>query len=490
MLKVIFFILPLILSGCMLGPNYSRPCIDTPDEYIYGLKERNALADTAWWEGFDDPVLVNLIKEAVANNENLQVASANIKTALGLLIQIRSPLFPQLGYTESYSRTRYSETSISSQGQIPSFSSFKNPSTSWEALFTGSLELDVWGRTKRLIEAAEANLYAACQARQAILLSLVASVANNYILLRGLDAQLSISIDTMNSYKEEVEYFEKQFHYGQSSEMSVAQARTQYETAAAQIPQIEKQIIQAENSLSILLGSNPKPIPRGKSLYDLKLPPVPAGIPSELLCRRPDLVQAEASLIAANAQIGAAKALYFPSISLTGYFGGISPELSNLFSGPSRSWNFTGTATGPIFTGGAIYGQVLQAKANKEAAVHIYKEAIQSAFADVESAFASHFLLLKKIESEERLVEAAGQYQHLALLQYKGGYSPYFVVIQAQEQFFPAQLSWVKTKAEIFASLVNIYQALGGGWVALADDFSCQCNSDYSDLKQATQCLD
>jgi len=476
MLKVIFLIASFFLSGCMLGPNYHRPYIDTPDEYMYERAKTNNDTDFAWWEQFEDPVLVDLIEEAVANNENLQTATANIREALGLLIQIRAPLFPQLGYTGSYSRTRYSETSITTTQQIPPSFSFKNPSTSWEALVTGSWELDIWGRTQRLTEAAEANLYATCQARRAVLLSLVSSVANNYIFLRGLDAQLSISIDTMNSYKEEVDYFEKQFKYGQTSEMSVAQAKTQYETAAAQIPQIKTKIIQLENALSTLLGSNPKTIPRGKSIYELKMPPVPSNLPSELLCQRPDIMQSEENLIAANAQIGAAKALYFPSISLTGYFGGVSPQLSDLFSGPSRSWNFTGTVTGPIFTGGSIYGQVLQAKAIREAALHIYRETIKSAFADVENAFAAHFLLLRQIESEQRLVEAAGQYQHLATLQYKGGYSPYFVVIQAQEQFFPAQLAWARTKSEIFGSLVNIYQALGGGWITLADalhDDSC-----------------
>jgi multidrug efflux system outer membrane protein len=426
--------------------------------------------DLAWWNQFDDPVLTGLIEEALRNNQNLKVAAANIKAALGLMIETRAPLFPQAGYEGDYQRNRFSNSSLSSSLPLPF--SFTNPMTTWEAMLTGSWQLDLWGRTRRLTEAAEANVMSFAQARRGVLLSLVASVADNYILLRGLDEQLAISIRTMQSYHEEVVYFETQFKYGQTSQMSVAQAKTQYEQAAAQIPQIEIQIAETENILSVLLGSNPRTIPRGKSIYDLAMPEIPEGLPSELLCQRPDIMQAEENLIAANAEIGAAKALYFPSVSLTGFFGNSSTELSSLFTGPSRTWNFTGSVVGPIFTAGSIYGQVMQAKANREAAVHTYQEVIQNAFADVENSLIAHTKLMEQIESETRLVEAAGEYQHLAMLQYKGGYSPYYVVIQAQEQYFPAQLAWAQTRAQIFSSIVNIYQALGGGWINIAEELT------------------
>jgi outer membrane protein TolC len=221
------------------------------------------------------------------------------------------------------------------------------------------------GPIQRLSESARANLFATDEARRGVILSLVASVATNYLTLRGLDEQLVIANRTLDAYGQSVKLYELQFQYGQTSQMTVAQVQSQYETAAAQIPQIESQIAQTENALSILLGKNPGPIPRGKSIYDLALPSVPAGVPSQLLERRPDLLQSEQTLIAANAQIGAARALYFPTISLTGAFGGSSAQLSSLFSGPSRVWNYTGQIVGPIFTFGAVSGQVAQAEASQ-----------------------------------------------------------------------------------------------------------------------------
>ncbi len=455
-------ILLLLLSSCMMGPNYRRPCIDTPESYMYEPDDAVGSLDLEWWKQFDDPILTNLIDTAVENNKDLKVAAANINTAIGLMIEVRSPIFPQIGYDGSGSRTRYGTS-------IPLPFAFNNPSTTWEALFTGSWEVDLWGRTRRLTEAAQANIYATCEVRRALMLSLIAAVADNYIVLRGLDEQLDISIKTMNSYQEEVNYFETQFKFGQTSEMTVAQAKTQFETAAAQIPQIKTQIVETENILSVLLGSNPRKIPRGKSIYDLKLPQIPGGLPSELLCQRPDIRAAEQKLIGANATIGAARALYFPQISLTGFYGNASQQLGNLFIGPARTWNYAANVVGPIFTGGSIYGQVKQAEASQQAALYTYEQAIQSAFADVENAFVAHSMLIDQLESESRLVEAAGQYQHLAMLQYKGGYSPYFVVIQAQEQYFPAQLTWAKTRAQLFSSIVNIYQSLGGGWIDLVE---------------------
>lgn len=458
----------LFLTGCMVGPNYRGACIETPDSYMYESADTIGSLNVKWWEQFGDPVLTELIEDALQNNKDLKIAAANIRAAIGIMIQVRSPLFPQTGYEGNYSRTKYSNHSISSPALLPV--SISNPVNNWELAMSGSWEIDLWGRTQRLLEAAEANIFASCQEKRTVVLSLVASLANNYLYLRGLDEQLNIASKTMDSYAEEVNYFETQFQFGQTSQMTVAQAKTQYEQAAAEIPQIKTQIAQVENAISVLLGSNPRHIPRGKSIYDLKMPEIPVGIPSELLCQRPDILQAEFNLISANAQIGAAKALYFPSVSLTGFFGLESKQLSNLFSGASRTWNYTGSILGPVFTGGNIYGQVSETKANQQAALYTYQQVIQNAFADVENALIAHEMLLNQLESEGRLVEAAGEYQYLADLQYKGGYSPYFVVIQAQEQYFPAQLSWAETRSQMFSSIVNIYQALGGGWVYLADE--------------------
>ena len=242
-----------------------------------------------------------------------------------------------------------------------------------------------------------------------------------------------------------------------------------YETAAAQIPQIESQIAQTEDALSILLGRNPGAIPRGKSIDALASPPVPAGLPSQLLERRPDIAQAEQSLIAANAQIGAAKALYFPTISLTGAFGTQSNDLSNLFTGSSQVWNFAGQVTGPIFTGGAIKGQVAQATAAQKGALLNYELTIQNAFADVDNSLVARQKLVAQQAAQERLVKSLSEYERLATLQYKGGITPYSTVLQAQQGLFPQELNLAQTRYAVHNALVNLYKATGGGWVEIAE---------------------
>ncbi len=261
---------------------------------------------------------------------------------------------------------------------------------------------------------------------------------------------------------------------GKPPKCSSPKPRTQYELAAATIPELELQIAQTENALSILLGSNPGAIPRGKTIYDLTLPTIPEGIPSEILCNRPDVLEAEYNLVASNALVGAAKALYFPDISLTGFYGYASRELGSLFNGPSRTWSYAGSIIGPLFTFGNIYGQVKQAEASYLASLFDYKNTIISAFSDVENALAAYEYLQNQFDAQKRLVAASGEYVHLAKLQYKGGYSPYFVVLQAQEQYFPAQLSWIQTRVGLFSSVVNTYQAMGGGWVNIAEQRVCE----------------
>jgi multidrug efflux system outer membrane protein len=256
--------------------------------------------------------------------------------------------------------------------------------------------------------------------------------------------------------------------------MNVEQARSQYETAAAQIPVIKSQIAQTENALAVLLGRNPGPIARGKKLDALALPAVPAGLPSELLERRPDLLQAEQTLVAANAQIGAAKAQYFPTISLTGALGSASTQLSNLFTGPAGVWNYGGSLLGPIFTGGAIAGQVAQSEAAQKAALASYELSIQNAFADVENALASNANLTEQLAAQQRLVRALSEYARLARLQFDGGYTSYTTVLQAEQQLFPSELNLASVRAQLYGSLVNLYKALGGGWVDKADGLSPQ----------------
>jgi multidrug efflux system outer membrane protein len=460
----------LVLAGCAVGPDYVKPKVDKPDAYRFAEQETQDTANTEWWKQFDDPVLDSLITEALANNKNVKIAAANVEQAAGVLTTTRSEFFPQVNYNGSVTRQRASEQGEGAVQQRL----LGNPSTTYQVLAGASWELDLWGRVRRLTEAAQANLLATEQARRGVILSLVAQVASTYLQLRGLDYQLEIANKSLTSYGDTVALFEKQFKYGSVSQMNVEQARSSYETAAAQIPQIESQIAQTENSLAILLGRNPGDIPRGKSIQELNLPVVPAGLPSELLERRPDIAQAEQSLIAANAQIGAAKAQYFPTISLTGAFGNSSRDLHDLFTGPARVWSFAGQLAGPIFTGGAIKGQVAQATAGQKAALFSYEATIQSAFADVDNALVSRRKLIQQQAAEERLVRSLSEYERLARLQYNGGYTPYSTVLQAQQSLFPQELTLAQTRASVYNSLVTLYKVTGGGWVEIAEKTSVQ----------------
>lgn len=464
MRRLVILTLAASLAGCMVGPDYRRPAIDMPESFHYTEKDARDTVNSAWWRQFQDPVLDGLIAEALANNKNVKIAAANVEQAAGVLTQTRAPLFPQASYAGNASRQRAGESNAT-----PFPSAVSNPFDALQLFGGVNWEIDLWGRIRRLSESARANLLATEEARRGVILSLVASVAGSYLQLRGLDEQLAIAKRNQAAYAESVKLFELQFKYGQISGMNVEQARTQYETAAAAIPQLESQIGQAENALSILLGRNPGPIARGKTIHELTFPAVPAGLPSQLLERRPDLVQAEQNLIAANAQIGAAKALYFPTISLTGNYGRESADLDNLFEGPARVWSYAGSVTGPIFTAGAISGQVHQTEAAQQAALHSYEAAIQSAFADVENALLSRVKLAEQIQAQERLVKASREYERLAKLQYDGGYAPYLTVLNAQQQMFPAELNLAQLRAEFFTAYANLYKTMGGGWVAEAD---------------------
>lgn len=457
----------LLVTGCMVGPDYVKPVVPVPDSFRYEDKKAQETANTAWWKNFQDPVLEALITEALSKNRSLGIAAANVEQAAGILTQVRAPLFPQLSYGGSAYRQQASELNAT---PIPS--GVPNPQNAFQIFGGASWEIDLWGRYRRLSESAQANFFATEEARRGVILSLVASVANTYMQLRGLDEQLVIARYNLSSYGDAVKLFELQFKYGEVSKLTVEQARTRYETAAATIPQIESQIIQTENALSILLGRNPGPIARGKLLRDLALPAVPSGLPSQLLERRPDLAQAEQNLIAANAQIGAAKALYFPAISLTASYGQASDDLSNLFKGSARQWSFGGSITGPIFTAGSISGQVKEAEAAHKAVLFTYELSIQNAFADVENALIAHTKTTEQLQAQKRLVDAFREYTRLAKLQYDGGYVPYSTVLQAEEQLFPAELNYAQYNATQYTSLINIYKAMGGGWVAEADKLS------------------
>jgi multidrug efflux system outer membrane protein len=305
--------------------------------------------------------------------------------------------------------------------------------------------------------------------RRTVILTLVTAVATAYVNLLNLDRQLEISRETVRSRGESLRIFDLRFKGGTISELELQQLRSEYETAVATVPAVEKQIAQQENNLSVLLGRNPGPIARGGTLQKLVLPEVPAGLPSEVLERRPDIRQAEQQLVAANARIGVAKAAFFPTISLTGLLGVASADLSKLFSSDARTWTFAGSVNQPIFTGGTLTGQLQVSEAQQRQALYAYQQAIQTAFSEVENSLVDQGKTREQAAAQSRQVEALGRYAYLARLRYDNGYTSYIEVLDAERSLFQAQLQLAQTQSQLYFALINLYKALGGGWVDVAE---------------------
>jgi outer membrane protein, multidrug efflux system len=453
----------LALSGCLLGPNYERPAVDAPPAFRFAESDAKDLVNTAWWEQFQDPALNALIATALADNKDVKIAAARVEQFLGQFVTTRSQLFPQVaaGFDAQRQRVPLGSTQLPS-GVGPVFNQF-------QATLSASWEIDFFGKLRRQTEAARASLLASEEGRRATILTLVASVASSYVNLLSLDRQLDIAKSTAASRAASVHVFQLRFSGGEVSQMELAQSQSEYEASLATIPQIELQIAQQEDALSILLGHNPGDIARDRELDDLALPAVPAGLPSELLERRPDLRQAEQDLIAANALIGAARALYFPSISLTGLFGSASTRFSSLFTGPARVWSYAGAVTLPIFTAGSISGQVTQAEAQQQQALFEYQKSIQVAFQEVADALVSLQKTREQLVVQGSQVDALRTYARLARLRYEGGYTSYIEVLDAERSLFNAQLTYAQTQGVVFTSAVSLYKAMGGGWVTDAE---------------------
>lgn len=461
---VSLLMLAAALSGCAVGPDYRRPPVDAPDTFRFEDTEAKDLANTAWWEQFQDPAMNELIGIALAENKDIKIAAARVEQFLGQLASTRSLLFPQLGALLNAQRQR------TSQSSVPPLPAAISPVfNQYEAALSLSWELDVFGGVRRQTEAARASLLASEEGRRATILVLVAGVASSYITLRDLDRQLEISKATADSRFNSFKVFEQRFEGGVISELELAQSKSEYEGSLIAIPALEAQIAVQEDALSILLGRNPGPIGRGLELPALALPAVPAGLPSELLERRPDLRQAEQTLIAANALIGAARAQYFPSISLTGLFGSVSSQVSNLFTGPARVWSYGLQAAMPIFTAGGIAGQVKQAEAQQQQALLQYQKSIQAAFQEVSDALITHQKAREQLALRTRQVETLRTYLTLARLRYDNGYTSYIEVLDAERSLFSAELSYSEIQGTVFGSLVNLYKAMGGGWVIEAE---------------------
>jgi len=452
----------LLLSGCMIGPDYARPTVDTPPAWRLDVHDAQDLANSAWWEQFNDPVLDGLIATALRENKDLLIASARLDEYAGRYGIARAQLFPQVGGGVDANRQR----------NVPAGRSSAVTYNSYEAQLSVSWEIDLWGKLRRQNEAARAQFVATEEGRQGVILSLVASVAGSYIALRDLDRQLEIATRTANTRGASYQLFKDRYEGGVISLLELSQNKSQYEEALATIPALESSIAQQENALSLLLGRNPDAIARGKTIDALIPPAIPEGLPSSLLERRPDLRAAEQTLIAANAQIGVAKAAYYPSISLTGLFGVASTKLADLFDGGSKIWQYGGALAQPIFTAGSLSSQVQVAQAQQQQALFSYQSAIQDAFRSVNDALIAQDRSRAQLAAQALQVEALQQYADTARLRYDNGYTSYIEVLDAERSLFQAQLQYTQTQQTRLQAMINLYTAIGGGWVAQADSLS------------------
>jgi multidrug efflux system outer membrane protein len=437
----------------VLGPNYTRPTVDVPPAYRFGdvaASDTTLAAVPTWWRGFGDPELDALVLEGLAANHDLRIATARVDEFAARVTSARAQSLPVVGYGASASRQRAGQLGISE---------------SYSAVLSASWELDLWGRIRRETEAARADLLATEEARLGVALTLVSAIVSGYVTLLDLDSQLEVSEATLKGREQNVELFQIRLDGGVISDFEMMQVKAEYETAASSIPVLQQAIAQQEHALSVLIGRNPGPIRRGRSLLTLAAPPVPAGLPSELIARRPDILQSEQQLVAANARVGAARALYFPSLSLTGVGGSASSELDDLFTGPAHTWSFVGQLLGPIFAGGAIDSANRQAEARREQALEAYQQAIQNAFRDVDDALAAIKSSRLLIASLERRVAALQRAVELVVERYDNGYSNYLDVLDSERSLFSAQLSLSQARGDSYRALVGLYRALGGDWV-------------------------
>jgi multidrug efflux system outer membrane protein len=450
----------LMLAGCMtVGPDYKRPSVDAPAAFRFGEKEARDFANTAWWEQFQDPVLDSLVARALRENKDLLIATARIEEFFGRYFSTRGNQYPSAGGNADVFNQRLSEKGFSR------FDGKDNPYNQYEALLNASWEIDFWGKFRRATEAARAELLATEEARRTVVLTLISAVATAYVDILALDKQLAITRRTAESRRETLEIFGLRFRNGIISEVDLSQAESEYADALARIPDIERAVGQTENALSVLLGSNPGPVPRGLALDAIALPAVPAGVPSELLERRPDIRRAEQLLVAANARIGVAKSLYFPTISLTGAFGTVSTDLSNWFTAASRTWNLGVPLSVPLFTAGRIGGEVKAAEASRQQAVLGYRQAIQNGFREVEDALLDRGKSGERLQALGRQMKALQNYARLARYRYDEGYTSYLEVLDADRSLFNVELSYADGQNRLLRALIGIYKALGGGWV-------------------------
>ncbi len=448
-----------LVVGCSVGPNYHRPVVQPPTAFR-DLSETQvqaqvaSYADLPWWQVFQDPQLQELIRTALKQNYDLQLATERINAARAQVAVSRSRLFPQVQGDGDFSGGKEHN--------------FQTKSNFLTLTADAAFQLDFFGRLRRANEASRAQLLATEDARQTVILTLVSDVASDYFALLQLDLQLQITHETVNAQIDSVKLTRLRLERGVATKLDVLQAQQVLDTANAQIPDLERQIAQEENAISILLGNYPQAVTRGLPLVEQPLPPdVPPGLPSSLIERRPDIREAEQNLVAANAEIGVAKAQFFPQISLTGSGGGAfgrSSAFSGLMSSQLGTWSYGTQVSQPIFTGGALRGNLRVAKSQHQQALISYRQTIQRAFSDVSDALIGYEKFHQVRVRQEDTVADLQESVHLSTMRYKGGTTTYLEVLDGQRSLFSAELTLAEARGTEYRSLVQLYRALGGGW--------------------------
>jgi outer membrane protein, multidrug efflux system len=466
----------LAVAACSVGPNYKRPAVSVPASYrsatpsqtptvttaptasgpaASGSSAPTSFGDEKWWEVFEDKELQELIRTALKNNYDLRIAATRVLQAQAQLGITRANQFPSLGVGGNVTSVRNPTV-----GPIPSYEV-----TQGQVSASAAWNLDFWGQYRRATESARATLLAGEWAQKEVMATLVANVASGYFNLRQLDLELEISNRTLGSRQDSLQLTKTLEEHGMNTLLDVRQSEQLVYTAAAEVPDLERQIAQQENALSILLGNNPGDIPRGLKLTEEPhAPEVPIGLPSALLERRPDIREAEENLVAANAQIGVARAAYFPQIALTANAGYESSALVNLFSGPAGVWTLAGTLTQPIFEGGRLKSGVRLAEAQRDQLVLTYQQTIQGAFRDVSDALIAYRKYREFRIEQEHLVESAQDASRLSELRFKAGTTDYLEVLTNETNSFSAELALAQAQGNELNAMVQLYQALGGGW--------------------------
>jgi multidrug efflux system outer membrane protein len=449
-----------LLAGCRVGPNYHRPTVQPPtafrdlSENPQAQAQAASYADLPWWQVFQDPQLQELIRTALKQNYDLQLATERINSARAQVAISRSSLFPQVRGNADFSGGKEHN--------------FQTKSNFLTLTADAAFQLDFFGRLRRATEASRAELLATEDARQTVILTLVSDVASDYFSLLQLDLQLQITRETVKTQEDSVKLTNLRVEHGVATKLDVLQAQQVLDSANAQVPDLERRIAQEENAISILLGNYPQAVPRGRPLVEQPLPPeVPPGLPSTLIERRPDIREAEQVLVAANAEIGVAKAQFFPQISLTGGGGGSfgrSSAFSRLMSSQVGIWSYGAQVSQPIFTGGALRGNLRVAKSQNQQALISYRQTVQRAFGDVSDALIGYEKLHQVRVRQEDTVKDLQESVRLSNLRYKGGTTTYLEVLDGQRSLFSAELTLAEARGTEYQSLVQLYRALGGGW--------------------------